>query len=151
MNDPLPAAVGDKVLEIVIRDNLVDRSRELGEKLQAGLHRLQSRYRCIGDVRGRGLMAGVEIVADRETKVGAAELGDRIAARMNELGLWAQLGTQPSFGGIFRIAPPLTTTDDELERGLGIMEEAFASTMSAMPMHENSENSASNTFAEARL
>ena len=136
LNDPLPAAVGDKVLEIVVRDNLVARSRSLGEILQLGLRKLQSRYGCIGDVRGRGLMAGLEIVADRETKAGAQDLGTSIATRMTELGLWAQLGMMRSFQGTFRIAPPLTVTEEELALGLEIMEEAFRSTPGTMPLYE---------------
>jgi 4-aminobutyrate aminotransferase-like enzyme len=136
INDPLPAAVGDKVLEIVSRDGLVERSRKLGKVLQAGLRRLHERYGCIGDVRGRGLMAGVEIVADRTTKEPAIGLGDQIGMRMTELGLWAQLGTMQSFGGVFRIAPPITITDKELQEGLEIMEKAFASTKGTMPLYE---------------
>ena len=58
VNDPLPAAVGDKVLEIVLRDGLIEHSRHMGQLLHRGLERLQQRYSCIGDVRGRGLMAG---------------------------------------------------------------------------------------------
>ena len=58
VNDPLPAAVGDKVLEIVLRDDLVSNSRQMGKLLHQGLKQLQQRYHCIGDVRGRGLMAG---------------------------------------------------------------------------------------------
>lgn len=74
VNDPLPASVGDKVLEIVLRDNLVENSRSMGLHLQAGLQKLKERYGCIGDVRGRGLMAGLEIVGDRETKEPAIDL-----------------------------------------------------------------------------
>jgi 4-aminobutyrate aminotransferase-like enzyme len=128
INDPLPAAVGDKVLEIVLRDDLVSRSRLLGLRLQAGLKRLQSKYGCIGDVRGRGLMAGVEIVGDRETKANATEIGNAIAKHMMEMGLWAQLATIASFGGVFRIAPPLTVTEDQIDRALAIIEEALRKT-----------------------
>jgi 4-aminobutyrate aminotransferase-like enzyme len=67
-NDPLPASVGLKVLEIVLRDNLVARSKAAGAHLHASLHGLMDKYGCIGEIRGRGLMAGVEIVSDRETK-----------------------------------------------------------------------------------
>jgi 4-aminobutyrate aminotransferase-like enzyme len=136
VNDPLPAAVGDKVLEIVIRDDLCARSTHLGVKLQAGLRRLQSRYGCIGDVRGRGLMAGLEIVGDRATKVGAPEVGAAVAAKMVELGLWAQLATMASFGGVFRVAPPITVTEEQLEEALGIMEEAFRVTAGTMPLYD---------------
>lgn len=134
INDPLPAAVGDKVLEIVVRDQLVDNSRKLGQKLQARLKNLQSRYGCIGDIRGRGLMAGLEIVSNRETKVGAPKVASNLANKMVELGLWAQLATMASFGGVFRIAPPITITEKELDSGLEIIEKAFALTPGTMPL-----------------
>jgi 4-aminobutyrate aminotransferase-like enzyme len=151
INDPLPAAVGDKVLEIVIRDKLIERSQVLGARLQEGLRRLMSRYGCIGDIRGRGLMAGMEIVQDRGTKEGAPELGNAIGQRMTELGVWAQLATISSFGGVFRIAPPLTTTDEELELGLEIMEEAFASTPGTMPLYAAGDGTVEPQLLESRL
>jgi 4-aminobutyrate aminotransferase-like enzyme len=135
VNDPLPAAVGDKVLEIVVRDDLVRHSQILGERLRAGLETLKSRYGCIGDVRGRGLMAGVEIVADRATKVPAIDLARNIAAKMYELGLWANLSSHASFGGVFRIAPPIVITQVQLDHGLSIMEHAFRSTGGTMPLY----------------
>lgn len=88
-NDPLPCSVGLKVLEIVLRDNLAQKAKQSGLKLHAGLHKLMSRYGCIGDIRGRGLMAGVEIVADRKTKTAAIEFGLRLSARAYDLGLSA--------------------------------------------------------------
>ncbi|KAI4704073.1 hypothetical protein J4E81_001137 [Alternaria sp. BMP 2799] len=135
INDPLPAAVGDKVLEIVMRDELCARSKRLGVKLQAGLRRLQSRYGCIGDVRGRGLMAGMEIVGDRKTKVGAPEVGAAVSTKIAEMGLWAQLATMASFGGVFRIAPPITVTEEQIDLALSIIEEALATTPGTMPLY----------------
>ena len=135
VNDPLPAAVGLKVLEIVVRDNLVVRARESGVKLQNALHKLKSRYGCIGDIRGRGLMAGIEIVADQKTKEPALDLGNRLSAKMMELGLMANLATMASFGGVFRIAPPINISDEDLEQGLKIMEEAFRMTKGSLPLY----------------
>ncbi|KAK3688811.1 2,2-dialkylglycine decarboxylase [Podospora appendiculata] len=135
VNDPLPAAVGDKVLEIVVRDNLVAHTRAAGEVLHAGLRQLQARYGCIGDVRGRGLMAGVEIVADRETKEPATEVAKRVGERAYQLGVWANLSSHPSFGGSFRIAPPITITEAQLREGLAMLDEAFASTEGTMPLY----------------
>ncbi|KUJ07068.1 uncharacterized protein LY89DRAFT_712345 [Mollisia scopiformis] len=106
VNDPLPAAVGLKVLDIVIRNGLVERSRLAGLRLKAVLERLQGLYGCIGDVRGRGPMCGVEIVGDRATKIPSLEVGDALAKRMAVLGLSANLATMKSFGGVIRIARP---------------------------------------------
>ena len=133
-NDPLPAAVGLKVLNIVLRDELPARSQRLGQKLHAGLRLLQSRYGCIGDVRGRGLMAGVEIVSDRATKAAALDLGKRLSARMMELGLSASISARTAFSGCIRIAPPLVMTDEQLEKGLSIIEEALQTTQGSMPL-----------------
>lgn len=134
VNDPLPAAVGDKVLEIVLRDDLIANSRSRGEQLKRGLLQLQRRYGCIGDVRGRGLMCGVEIVGDRETKSAALELARKVADKMYQLGLWAQLSSHASFGGVFRIAPPIVISAEQIDAGLAIMEEAFRSTAGTMPL-----------------
>lgn len=135
VNDPLPAAVGDKVLEIVVRDNLVENARAMGRLLHEGLARLQSRYECIGDVRGRGLMAGVEIVADRATKAPAQELAHAVAERAYDLGVWANLSSHGSFSGILRIAPPITITKEQVREGLGLLEEAFASTAGVVRLY----------------
>lgn len=116
------------MLEIVVRDNLVENSRAMGKLLHEGLAQLKSRYACIGDVRGRGLMAGVEIVADRKTKEPAPELSSAVADRAYELGLWANLSSHGSFGGVFRIAPPITITKEQIQEGLELLERAFATT-----------------------
>ncbi|OAA70604.1 Aminotransferase class-III [Cordyceps fumosorosea ARSEF 2679] len=135
LNDPLVAAVGDKVLEIVDRDRLVRHAREVGEVLHRGLRGLMARYGCIGEVRGRGLMAGVEIVTDRTSKTPGTELARRIGDRVFEHGLWANLSSHPSFGGVFRIAPPITVTAAQIEEGLDILERAFAETEGSLPLY----------------
>jgi len=117
-----------------VRDGLVERSRKAGLRLKAGLEDLKKKYGCIGDVRGRGLMCGVEIVANRETKEPDFELGEVLAKKMLELDLSANLATMKSFGGVFRIAPPITITDEELEMGLEIFGNALKSTYGTMPL-----------------
>ncbi|MCJ2060379.1 aspartate aminotransferase family protein [Methylobacterium sp. J-048] len=125
VSDPLPAAVGLKVLEIVQRDGLAARAAEAGEKLSARLRALQQRFACIGDLRGRGLLQGMEIVADRRTKVPAPELGDAITRRCLDLGLSMNIVQLPGMGGVFRIAPPLTVSDAEIDLGVDILERAL--------------------------
>ncbi|KAI9172654.1 2,2-dialkylglycine decarboxylase [Paramyrothecium foliicola] len=134
-NDPLPAAVGNKVLEVVFRDNIIGKARKAGEMLQKGLKKLQDRYGCIGDVRATGLMAGLEIVQDRQSKMPAVELADRIGQRAYELGVWVNLCSHPSFGGTLRILPPITVTDEGIKEGLEMLESAFKTTEGTMALY----------------
>ncbi|MBP1179639.1 aspartate aminotransferase family protein [Methylobacterium sp. PvR107] len=129
VSDPLPAAVGLKVLEIVQRDGLVARAAQAGARLASGLRALQEGFDCIGDVRGHGLLQGVEIVADRSTKRSAPELGDAITRRCLDLGLSMNIVQLPGMGGVFRIAPPLTASDAEIDLGVDILGRAIASSV----------------------
>ena len=126
VSDPLPAAVGLQVLEVIVRDHLVERAALLGDHLAEGLKAIQSRHECVGDVRGRGLLRGMEIVLDRDKKTPAPELGSRITERCLQMGLSMNIANLPRLSSVFRIAPPLTITKDELETGLAILEEAIA-------------------------
>ncbi|MGE8499170.1 MAG: aspartate aminotransferase family protein [Pseudomonas sp.] len=125
VSDPLPAAVGLKVLEVVERDNLVERANVAGARLRNGLLALQERFDCIGDVRGRGLLLGMEIVKDRATKEPASELGAAITRECMRLGLSMNIVSLPGMGGVFRIAPPLTVRDEEIDLGLALLGNAI--------------------------
>lgn len=128
VSDPLVAAVGNTVLDVLQEGDFAARARAKGELLHAGLRDLQDRHEVVGDVRGRGLMQGLELVADRETKRGAPELGAAVTARCLELGLHMNVVQVPSAAGTFRIAPPLTASEDELRRGVEILDQALSET-----------------------
>ena len=124
VNDPLPAAVGAKVLDIVVRDNLVENAQKMGELFRSELGRLQKKFKQIGDVRGRGLMIGIEIIIP-ETKEADPKLAGKLSAIMLQNGLSANLIAVPQFGGVFRIAPPISITEKELREGIAIIEKSF--------------------------
>lgn len=126
VSDPLPAAIGLKVLQIVQRDQLAERAQVAGARLAAGLRALQDRYDCIGDVRGRGLLLGMEIVKDRASKEPADGLGAAITRECMQLGLSMNVVQLPGMGGVFRIAPPLTVSDAEIDQGLDLLGQAIA-------------------------
>ncbi|MER7173879.1 aspartate aminotransferase family protein [Streptomyces mesophilus] len=126
VSDPLPAAVGNTVLDVLARDGLDARARSLGTYLRKGLEELAERHEVVGDIRGRGLLAGLELVVDRATKESSDELGARVTRRCLELGLHMNIVQLPGMGGVFRIAPPLTATEEELALGLAILDEAIA-------------------------
>jgi len=125
VSDPLPAAVGNTVLDVLIREQMDLRATELGSVLRSGLSEIQDRHQVVGDVRGRGLMQGVELVLDRATKQGAASLGAAVTARCLELGLHMNVVQLPGLGGTFRIAPPLTCSPDEIRLGCEILDQAI--------------------------
>ncbi|MFJ5266048.1 aspartate aminotransferase family protein [Streptomyces sp. NPDC088387] len=124
VSDPLVAAVGNTVLDVLVRDGLDERARTLGAYLHDGLVDIAKRHPVVGDIRGRGLLAGLELVADPATGT-SDELGARITRRCLELGLHMNIVQLPGMGGVFRIAPPLTATEEELALGLGILDEAI--------------------------
>jgi 4-aminobutyrate aminotransferase-like enzyme len=129
LNDPLTAAVGDKVLEIVVRDNICQRASERGAQLRAGLEKLKKKYWCIGDVRGRGLFQGIEIISNPETKAPGLDIGQWVSDRCMALGLSCNIVNLPGMGGVFRLAPPVTVSADEIEEGLAILDTAFGEAM----------------------
>jgi 2,2-dialkylglycine decarboxylase (pyruvate) len=129
VSDPLAAAVGCTVLDVLERDGLDARATVLGQQLRRGLLQLKDRHRVVGDVRGRGLLQGVELSPDPEVTGGPAvdpdALGAAITRRCLALGLHMNIVQLPGIGGTFRIAPPLTSTEDEIATGLEMLDQAI--------------------------
>ncbi len=122
VSDPLAAAVGLTVLDVIEREGLVERAARLGEQLTGRLLELRDRYEVVGDVRGRGLLQGVELVEDKASKTPADALGNAVTSACLERGLHMNIVQLPGMGGIFRIAPPLTISEDDLHGGVDILE-----------------------------
>jgi 2,2-dialkylglycine decarboxylase (pyruvate) len=98
----------------------------MGARLKAGLRGLQARFPWVGDVRGRGLLLGVEFVdEDGGKRRTAAALSDAVTDRALELGLSATIVRAGATGGVMRIAPPLTVTEAEIDLGLEMLGEAM--------------------------
>ncbi|HWS38245.1 MAG TPA: aminotransferase class III-fold pyridoxal phosphate-dependent enzyme, partial [Actinoplanes sp.] len=129
VSDPLVAAVGNTVLDVLETERLDTRAAELGAYLRNGLHDLAEKHQIIGDVRGRGLLVGLELVLDRESRRPANELGTAVTHRCLELGLHMNVVQLPAMGGVFRIAPALTSTTTELDLGLEILDQSITDVM----------------------
>jgi 2,2-dialkylglycine decarboxylase (pyruvate) len=125
VSDPLPAIVGLAVMETIEKENLIERSLEMGAYLRGRLDELQQRYECIGDVRGEGLLIGVELVKDRASREPHHKLGAMTTERCFELGLSMNIRRRPERGSVWRIAPPLTVSADEIDRGVAILDRAL--------------------------
>ncbi|MEP6981304.1 MAG: aspartate aminotransferase family protein [Nakamurella sp.] len=133
VSDPLVAAVGNTVLDVLQRDDMTKVVGERGAQLRHGLRDIQRRHEVVGDVRGRGLLQGIELVLDRETKLGSDVLGAQVTQRCLELGLHMNVVQLRGMGGTFRIAPALTSTPAEIALGLEMLDQAIGEVVATFP------------------
>jgi 4-aminobutyrate aminotransferase len=124
--NPVSCAAGIAVLEVMREEGLVANAAARGEELTRGLRALAAEDPRIGDVRGPGLMIGVELVRDGQTREPAGELGDALIAACADRGLL--LLTCGPAHNITRWIPPLDVSRAEIEEGLGIYQEALLAT-----------------------
>jgi len=125
VSDPLPAQVALAVLDVLAEERLNARALAMGELLAAGLRYLQDKHEIIGDVRGFGLLQGVELVKDRETRAPDVATGRAITSRCMELGLSMNIVSVGVMASMWRIAPPLTVRSEEIDRGIAILDQAI--------------------------
>jgi 2,2-dialkylglycine decarboxylase (pyruvate) len=125
VSDPLPSTVGLAVLETIRHEQLLARSQEMGNYLEAGLKDLQQRHEEIGDLRGTGLLRGIELVKNRETREPHHELGARTTERCLQLGLSMNIRRRPERGSVWRIAPPLTVARADIDLAMTIFDQAL--------------------------
>ncbi len=124
LNDPLAASVGSTVLDVVEREGLVEQAAKLGNQLGQALRDLQDTMEVVVDVRGRGLLQGLELGVPENGTVD--DLVSAITQESLQRGLHINIVQIPGMGGVFRIAPPLTTSETELAEGIDILQESIA-------------------------
>jgi len=122
--NPVACAAALGAIRTLERDDLAGRAAAIGSVLSARLTALAEKFPVIGDVRGRGAMAAVELVTDRDTKTPAAEATQAVAKHCHTNGLVVL--TCGTYGNVLRFLPPLVMPDHLLDEGLGVIEEAFA-------------------------
>jgi alanine-glyoxylate transaminase / (R)-3-amino-2-methylpropionate-pyruvate transaminase len=123
-SNPVAVAAARSVLAVIDDEGLQANARQRGEQLLAGLRALQARHPLIGDVRGTGLILGIELVRDRATKAPAVEEGDRIQRRMRAAGFIMVKGSATR--NTFRINPPMCITADDVAGLLDAFDRALA-------------------------
>jgi 4-aminobutyrate aminotransferase len=121
--NPVTARAALTTIGIIEEEGLVARAAELGEHAMGRMHDLMGRSAIVGDVRGRGLMLGVEIVIDTETRAPGNELAEKIYYRCLDAGLSFKI----SMGCVLTLSPPLVISRTDLDRALDIVEEAVLS------------------------
>ena len=121
--NPVVSVIGKAVLEVIERENLQANSLKIGGYILAGLEKLKTRHKLIGDVRGRGLMLGIEFVKDRTTKQPGKEECAQAVENARELGLL--LGKGGLWGQTIRFAPPMCINQADADFILAVLDEAI--------------------------
>jgi 2,2-dialkylglycine decarboxylase (pyruvate) len=129
VSDPLPAAAGLAVIEVIEQEGLVDRARERGEYLLARLRELQDLHEQVGDVRGRGLLVGLELVEERDSRTPADALGAAVTDGCLHRGLSMNIVRSGEQANCFRIAPPLSVETEEIDLAVEILDEAIGAAL----------------------
>jgi 2,2-dialkylglycine decarboxylase (pyruvate) len=121
-NDPLPCNVAIASIDIVMEELLTDVAVRIGAYWREHLERLAQKHEIIGDIRGRGLLQGIELVTDRLTREPAYEQGKAIGRWCLEHGLILSVRRK---GSVFRFVPPFTTTEAQLDQAAEILDQAI--------------------------
>jgi 4-aminobutyrate aminotransferase-like enzyme/Ser/Thr protein kinase RdoA (MazF antagonist) len=127
--NPVSCAAGMAVLDVIEREGLQSRAKIVGERLLSGLERLKARHRLVGDVRGMGLFAGIELVLDRQTLEPAPRQASYIIERMKDKGIL--ISTDGPLHNVLKIKPPLVFSEENadflVESLDGVLGENFVS------------------------
>ena len=124
----LSCRIGTEVLRIVDEEGLQQNARVTGDQLLVGLRELQSRHEAIGDVRGIGLFIGVDLVADRATRVPATRAAEHLKNRLRAERIL--IGTEGPADNVLKIRPPLTVEPDDVDQLLETLDRVLGETVS---------------------
>ena len=122
--NPVAVAACLASIDVLLKEKLCENAEKVGAYLLERLQEMKTRHRLIGDVRGRGLLIGVELVKDQRTKEPATEESRTFFKRSFEKGVL--VGTAGPWSNIVRIAPPLIVTKETVDVGLEILDKALA-------------------------
>jgi 4-aminobutyrate aminotransferase/(S)-3-amino-2-methylpropionate transaminase len=120
--NPVACAAGLAVMEVFEAENMLEKSVALGEKLKARFEKWQQQFDIIGEIRGLGAMLGLELVKGKDRDPAADEAKQLTAYCLDKGLILLSCG---SYGNIIRVLAPFVITDEQLEKGLGIMEEGL--------------------------
>ena len=127
--NPISCAAAVANIDVMFDEKLPENSAARGKQLTAGLEKIQAANKLIGDVRGKGLMIGIELVKDADKTPAAAEAKEarRLCREAGSL-----VGVGGSLGNVVRLQPPLVITEEECGRVLETMEKVFSESTKRM-------------------
>jgi 4-aminobutyrate aminotransferase-like enzyme len=121
--NPVTAAACKAVVDTIREEKLADNATEVGGHFRSRLDKLKEKHRVIGDVRGMGLMQGLELVKDRETKEPAPQQATAVLEAAKDRGLI--IGKGGLLGNVLRISPALNVTKDDADKAADLLDQAF--------------------------
>lgn len=124
--DPLACAAGEESLDIVVDEDLPGRAARIERRIRRAFKAMAKEFELVGDVRGRGVLLGIELITDRKRKTPANRQTQAIFEHCLQAGLIFQLRGVRKLQNVIRLVPPMTTTDAEVDRAMGILYDAFA-------------------------
>lgn len=124
MAHPLGCAAALATLKEIEEKGLLQRARRMGDYLMERFEELRQKYALIGDVRGQGMMVGVELVKDRQTKAPASQEAAHMVAQALARGII--LLRAAAFANVIALSPPLIITPEQLDYALGVLDESLA-------------------------
>jgi alanine-glyoxylate transaminase/(R)-3-amino-2-methylpropionate-pyruvate transaminase len=122
--NPVVCAQGAAVLDVIDREQLQGNALKIGHHIIAGLERLKAKHNLIGDVRGKGLLLGIELVKDRATKEPAAAECAQIMEACRDMGLL--IGKGGLYGHTIRFSPPMCLHEQDADFLLEVLDRAFS-------------------------
>jgi 4-aminobutyrate aminotransferase-like enzyme len=122
--NPVACAAGLAVLDVLEEEDLLRHAAEVGDHLRGALRGLAQRHEVIGDVRGMGLLTGVELVRDRATRAPAGGEADAVASAMRDRGVL--IGTTGPDGNVLKIRPPLVFAHEHADHLVATLDEVLA-------------------------
>ncbi len=122
--NPVTSVAAKATIDLIEEERLMDNAHEVGNYFRQGLDALKEKYAVIGDVRGMGLMQGMELVKDRKTKEPAPEATNLLMERVRKNGMI--VGKGGLYGNVFRMSPPLNISKADVDQALGILDKSFA-------------------------
>ena len=121
--NPVTSVAAKATIDLIEEDRLMDNAETAGKRFREGLDALKEKHACIGDVRGMGLMQGIELVKDRKTKEPAGDLANKVLGLARDNGL--VIGKGGLYANVLRMSPPLNIPAADIDQAIAILDKSL--------------------------